>query len=165
MVEAARDFVVRPHGILTIWGTHGNAKSLVLIAIVNECVRQGMAAIYKTFWEIDEWVRAGFDEREKMQECGPAWKRFEDLCNVPVLAIDEMEKVTETSYRQALRVNLIDGRYRATLGTIISMNRNPIGYLDDAIVSRMKDGRNVFGGHGPVIRNSDADMRPEMRKE
>jgi DNA replication protein DnaC len=165
MLEAALDFVKRPYGILTIWGTHGNAKSVVLIAIVNECVRLGLPAVYATFWELDEWVRAGYDEREQMSECGPAWRRFESLCTVPVLAIDEFEKVTDTTYRQALRVNLIDGRYRSGLGTIIAMNRNPVGYLDDAIVSRMRDGRNTFGGHAPIIKNSDPDMRPQMRQE
>jgi len=167
MVEAARDFVERPRGILTIWGTHGNAKSLVLRAIVNEAIWRGLSAVYIRFFDLVEWMQEAYKERDNTGEYGTFWRRFQRLVEVPVLAIDEFEKITETEARQSLRVNLFDHRYQRGLagggfGTVIAMNANP-EYLDPAILSRMRDGRNTFGGHGPILRNDDPDMRSKLK--
>jgi len=166
MVEAARDFISRPRGILTLWGTHGNAKTVVLQAIVNECIQAGIPAVYVPFFHLDGWVREAFEEHDSTGECGSAWVRYQKLCDVRVLAIDEFEKISETDWRNALRTNLIDCRHRGGLagqcGTVIAMNRNP-SELDSAIYSRMRDGRYTFGGHAPIIRNDDPDMRPLLK--
>lgn len=168
LVEAAREFVSRPRGILTVWGTHGNAKSAVLCAVVNECIASGLKAMYITWGSLVGIYQDAYDERCTTNEYGSAWKRFQTFVSVPVLAIDEIEKVGSTEAREALRINLLDERYRRgnsgdKFGTLIAMNKRPDTFLDPAIVSRIKDGRNVYAGHGPVIHNSDPDRRPKMR--
>src|SRR3972149_4367287 len=44
MVIAARVFVANPRGILTLHGGSGNAKTVVLQAVVNECLMRGGSA-------------------------------------------------------------------------------------------------------------------------
>jgi hypothetical protein len=116
MVQAASDFIPSPTGILTLWGTTGNAKTVVLMSIVNECVERGTGAVYLTGFDLVGYIRDAFKEDES------ALARIE-------------EQITE----------LIDRRYRLGLeggyGTVIAMNKNP-NELPTWIYSRLSDGRN-----------------------
>lgn len=158
MVRAAKSFVSTPYGMLTIHGTTGNAKTVVLQGIVNELVSKGVEAVYITAFDIMGFIRSAFDNKREVSDLG-AHDRLKRLERVRVLAIDELDKVRWTEFVQEQITDLIDARYRAGIdgvcGTVIAMNDSPSN-LPTWIYSRMSDGRNR------IIHNADADMRPHM---
>ena len=157
MLVKARRFLIKRSGIFTLWGGSGNGKTLVLQAIVNECLEQNVTAVYTTFFELVGYVRAAFKDRSES-----ALQRVERFQSVPVLCIDEFDKVKETDWVEELETAIIDKRYRDGLaglcGTVIAMNNDP-ATLPAWIYSRLRDGRNS------ILCNTDADMRPLMEDE
>ncbi len=154
MVQAARNFIDAPIGFLTIYGTCGNAKTIALQSIVNACLARDVEAIYTTFYDVLQWIRAGFDDET-------AQRRIAQLRDVQVLVIDELDKVKESEWVIEFRNQLIDTRYRFGLdgqrGTVFALNGD-IELFPDWLLSRVRDGRNV------VVQNDDKDMRPLMRR-
>lgn len=159
MIKAARRFIDSPGHIITLWGGPGNAKTAVLMGVVNELVQVGCESVYTTFADLESWVRDAFDEK-RHDEFGSAKVRIERLANIHVLAIDEFDKVKVTPWLDELRFDLLDKRYRSSLdgrtGTLLAMNCRPSA-LPEWIFSRLSDGRNT------MIENRDRDMRPLMK--
>jgi DNA replication protein DnaC len=153
-VAAAKEFIQSPAGILTLWGTTGNAKTVVLMSIVNECVERGIGAVYLTGFDLVGYIRDAFKEDDS------ALARIRRFESVPVLCLDELDKIKWSEWVEEQITELIDRRYRLGLeggyGTVIAMNKNP-NELPTWIYSRLSDGRNK------IIKNADEDMRPLMR--
>lgn len=160
MLIAARSFLNYPAGMLTLWGEVGNAKTLILQAVVNECIQRGVMAVYITMLDLLDHVRAAYDETKSSDEYGSACKRLDRFATVPVLAIDEADKVKVSDWTIERESSLIDKRYRLGLsrmaGTLIAMNKDP-HTLPEWISDRLYDGRNT------VIHNSDHSMRRMMK--
>lgn len=150
MLEAAHDFLRQKTGMLSLYGTWGNGKSLILQALVNECREQGVEARYITATELIMWLREAFDE--KILETDRA--RVERLARVPVLCIDELDKARDTPFAREMQQHLIDRRYRDShlLGTVFAWNGsfNVLGL--PAVSSRLSE----FS----VVENTDPDLRP-----
>lgn len=158
MVDAARNFITAPVGFLTLHGTTGNAKTVVMHSIVNELVDQSIEAVYITAFDLIGYIRAAFDKQHDVVDV-TAHDRLKRLEKVRVLCLDELDKVKWSSWVEEQITDLIDARYRLGLdwevGTVIAMNANP-NTLPEWIYSRLRDGRNV------MIENRDADVRPGM---
>lgn len=164
MLKLAQAFVSEPWGMLTIWGGYGNGKTLILQAIVNEFRRQrGVWGTYITLKKLLDYVRAG-----NAKDAGlDARERYEQLCRVPILAIDECDGPQMTDYAEEFRRSFFDDRYRLALTrderhrahTVLAMNCDPgdekTGLPGD-IWDRLRDGRFT------VYHNSDDSMRPAM---
>jgi len=154
MLAAARLFLIEPRGILTLWGGPGNAKTMILQAIVNECLERSTQAVYVTLYDLAGYVREAFrDDSES------AWQRVRRFQSVRVLCIDEFDKLKPTEWVQELETAIVDHRYRNGLaslcGTAIAMNESP-GALPQWISSRLRDGRNR------IVHNTDPDVRTMM---
>lgn len=161
MIAAAREFVQHPAGLLTISGSTGNGKSDTLHAVVNEVVKgRCVQAVYATVFDVMGWLREAFndDRSVKSDSAYARLKRFED---VPVLCIDEFDKVNRKEWVLEQITDLVDHRHRfgldGLLGTVIAMNAG-VETMPSWIASRMLDGRNRY------IVNSDPDMRLAMRR-
>jgi len=155
MVIAARVFIVNPTGILTLHGGSGNAKTVVLMAVVNECLRRGIGAVYTTFFDLVGYVREAY-----RHESESAWQRVRRFQSVRVLCIDEFDKLKATESLEELLTALVNQRYRdglaGAVGTVLAMNADP-ALLPEWVYSRLHDGRNK------IIHNGDDDMRPLLR--
>ena len=155
MVIAARVFLVNPAGILTLHGGSGNAKTVVLQSIVNECLRRGIGAVYTTFFDLVGYVREAY-----RHESESAWQRVRRFQSVRVLCIDEFDKLKATESLEELLTALVNQRYRdglaGAVGTVLAMNADP-ALLPEWVYSRLHDGRNK------IIHNGDDDMRPLLR--
>lgn len=156
MIQAAQRFISNPVGMLTIYGSCGNAKTVTQQAIVNACLSRNIGAIYTTFYDLIGYVREAYQP----DATNSAWSRMRRLQEVPVLCIDELDKVKFTDWVREVETQLFDARYRrglsGELGTVLAMN----GDIEDFpphLLSRLRDGRNT------IVRNSDRDMRPLMR--
>jgi DNA replication protein DnaC len=153
MKAAARQMIERPSGMLTIWGGPGNGKTIALLAIVNELrERRGVEVAYLRFPDLVDWLRDGFNDDTERD-------RYEFVRNVPVLALDEVDKARMTEYADEFRFRFLDDRYRLALAkqavTVLAMNCDPQD-LPYHIYSRLNDGR------FDIVHNTDSDFRPVM---
>jgi DNA replication protein DnaC len=158
MVQACREFLEHPVGMLTLWGEPGNGKTLALQALVNELVAAGKPAVYLTAFRLLSYVRQAFSE-QKTDGPRDAYRRLMNFADVRVLAIDEFEKVNPTLWVREQLTELIDTRYRLGMdgraGTVIAMNSDP-RLQEHWIASRLLHGRNR------VVHNTDTDLRPAL---
>lgn len=157
MLEAARMMIANPHGWLWIHGGPGNAKSEVLISIVNEVNEAGKGlAMYCTFTNLVNWIREAFtDEANESYN-----QRFQRLLGIKLLAVDEMDKAKDTEWLNEFRFNFLDERYRqAILGesAMVFASNTPPNLLPMALYDRVRDGRFA------IVENTTPSARPNMR--
>lgn len=148
-VQAARDFIAAPRGFFSVHGNYGNGKTTILMAVVNALISKGIESRYITAASLLAYLRETFNEETQESD----YDRLHELARVPVLCVDEMDKLRDTPYSRELQQELINLRYRdaGVLGTVLAWN----GALNDlpfpAIVSRLSE--------FVVVHNTDSDMR------
>lgn len=152
MVNAAKDFIQNGRvGMLAVYGGYGNGKSTLLKAIVNEAVQQGVEARYITMTEVLAYAREAFDS----QTAGDSdYGRIMRLTEVPLLAVDELDKARTSEYTREVQNYLFDARYRFShvYGTVVAWNGNIPSLGLPALASRLQEFE--------MVENNDADMRP-----
>jgi DNA replication protein DnaC len=159
MLQAARHFLEKPHGMLTLWGEAGNGKTAVLMALVNHFNEQrfGQAAYYR-FVDLLNVIREGYHPEAEVS----AAERYRRLKEIWFLAIDEVDKVALTEWAQEFRARFFDDRYRLAreglCHTALALNENPEA-LPEPIVDRLRWASNQPGGFR-VIYNGDSSARP-----
>jgi len=167
MIAACREMVNGQAFMLTFWGTSGNAKSLALIATVNEFLDRGIPAIYLPSYDMLNWIQDAFSNQGQNIKNESAYARLEMCKGVRVLAVDELQGIKVTDWRLEQLRNLIDRRWRdgadGSKYTLFAMNEDPEG-LEPRIFSRLKDGRNRVSGQPAILLNEDKDMRPLLRR-
>lgn len=148
-VEAAMRFIENPVGFLSLHGGFGNGKTTILMATVNALVNKGIEARYITAAALMGYLRESFNDQTKQSD----YERLHELAALPVLVIDELDKLRDTPYSRELQQELINRRYRdaGTMGTVLAWN----GELNDlpwgAVASRVSE--------FVVVHNTDSDMR------
>lgn len=159
MLESARAMIDSPYGWLYIWGGPGNAKSEVLIAIVNEINLAGKGpAMYVTFSHLLDWVRDAFKDNAPDSYL----MRFQQVLGIRLLAIDEMDKARSTEFSDEFRFHFLDERYRQAVRgetqIVFASNTNP-DKLPVALYDRIRDGR------FKIVENKAASARPNMKRK
>lgn len=149
--QVAAAFANEPLRWLTLWGPFGTGKTHLCAAIVNACIENRKAAVYYTLPDLLNVLRGTFKDNTFSDV-------FSRLATVPVLVIDEVDKVNWTAWADEAVYELVDARYRALneRGTVFAMNVEPKGNGsgNDYLYSRMWDNRNV------VVRVGGGDVRP-----
>jgi len=167
MLDSTAALLAEPYGWLWIHGGPGNAKSEVLIALVNEFNLSGRGpAVYTKFTAIVDYMRDAFSERKERDKHGAIdlgyVARFEQLKAIKVLAIDEMDKARDTEFMFEFRFNFLDERYRQAINgetiTLFASNGAPSA-LSDVLWDRVRDGR------FKVIHNTAGSARPNMKRK
>ena len=152
--------------MLTIWGTNGNAKSVALIAMVNEFLDRGIPAMYVPSYDLLNWLQDAFHSNGDVKS-DSMYARLERVKFIRMLAVDEFQGCKISDWRAEQLRNIVDRRWRDGLDgksfSVFAMNENPAS-LEPRIWSRLRDGRNAVSGQ-PVIENNDADMRPLLRRK
>lgn len=151
--DAALKFAAQPVGWLTLWGTFGPGKTHLLASIANKLTAEGMTAIYYTLPDLMDALRNSYKDDFS--------GTFHRVANVPVLLIDEVDKINPTLWAMEKAYQLFDARYRALskFGTVFAMNTRPEIADDDTdyIFSRMLDRRFT------VVEVGGGDMRPVLK--
>jgi DNA replication protein DnaC len=147
--QTVRRALQRGYGWVYMWsfgeegnpGGNGLAKTLILKIAVAECLRNGKEAAYVNMAGLLDDLRAAYDTHNPSLE---AVRRLELWATLPVLALDEFNRVNETEYAIERRFMLMDTRYTRAIRregvTLIASNTNPAvqeAYLYD----RIRDGR------------------------
>lgn len=183
-----KQMLADPFGFLSIWGRKGGAKSLLLTAMVAEFCRQKRQAVYFNASEIVTLISYGDDkEIDGFQKVGSYEAAKQLLKKIPVLAIDEMDKIKWTPWQVQHIGEVIEYRHRFadTRVTLLAMNKPPHQWSNadevEHIASRLSDGRfyrkwpEEYRGKLPRCANVDAelpglfevtlpDIRPTLRR-
>ncbi len=153
--QAAAAFANEPLHWLTLWGAVGTGKTHLCAAIVNSCTENRKAAVYYTLPDLLNVLRGTFKDNSFSDT-------LHQLLQVPVLIVDEVDKVNWTAWADEAVYALMDARYRALneKGTVFAMNVEPRkdGTGNDYLYSRMWDNRNV------VVEVGGGDVRPLVEK-
>ncbi|HET6846375.1 MAG TPA: AAA family ATPase [Anaerolineales bacterium] len=158
LVHACRELIAGQRHILTVWGGYGVGKTLALQAVVNEMNERRVPAVYYTTKQMLDYLRDGMDVGPG--ERGPrVTARHDRLAELPVLALDEFDKISPTDWVQEQLTYIIDRRHRlseaGSHATLIAMNADP-GSLQPWITSRLMAGCNV------VVHVEGGDLRPAI---
>ena len=142
-------------GWVYVHGGFGTGKTQVLKIAVAEAMRAGKTAAYVRMAEILDHLRESFQSDSKVSERS----RLEWWSQLPVLAIDEFDRVRDTGYGQERRFVLMDRRYECALRqekvTIMASTSEPAN-LPEYLYDRIRDGR------FRVVHVSGQSLRPGM---
>lgn len=166
MLDQARKMISKPKGKwLYLWGGPGNAKTMALMAMVNEINMVGkVPAMYIKFSCLIDWMRESFREK-KVLDNDPHVnlgyiQRFSKILSIRFLAIDEMDKARGTPFADEFRFDFLDERYQSALrketSIVFASNSDP-ATLPPAIYDRINDGR--FS----IVENRAPSSRPVMK--
>lgn len=152
-VAAVQAALQRGYGWVYLWGNYGLGKTLALKIAVAATLRSRKFAAYVRMAEMVENLRAAFDAQDPSAE---AERRLEWWTELPVLAIDEIDRLRQTPYAAEQQFLLLDRRYEQALYqrsiTLLAANADPEqlpGYLADRIL----DGRfTIVRLHGDSAR-------------
>lgn len=154
---SVRQVIEAGKGWVFLWGSPGLAKTLILQVAVASMIRSGREASYTRMVEVIDNMRRAFDAKNPGEE---EERRIERWSNIPLLCIDEFDRVNETEYASNRRFLLMDKRYteaiRGNSVTIMSSNADPRAF-DPYLSSR------IFDGRFKVIHLVGSDLRPDMR--
>ncbi len=155
-VAAVQQALERGSGWVYLWGPPGLAKTLVLKIAVAVSLEAHRAAAYTRMVEILDDMRAAFDANNPSFE---SQRRLDWWAELPVLAIDEFDRLRSTAYAAERRFLLMDRRYenafRSTSITLMAANEDP-ALLDGYLYDRIRDGR--FS----VVHLTGSSLRPAM---
>lgn len=152
--EVVKAAIGQGYGWVYLWGGYGTAKTTILKAAVAEYLREGAQASYLRMADLMDEIRLAYDAGNPQVELQAKLKWFVGL---PLLAVDEAEKIHETGFVEERRFQILDARYeaatRSQVGvTLLSANVAP-DKLPPAIKSRVMDTRFA------VVHISAKDMR------
>lgn len=155
--DAVRPKFAQGWGMVFLWGSYGQAKTLCGKILIATAHRQGMHATYANMAYVLDDIRRAFDSEYKSVELA---RRMDFWINRDVLFIDELDKVNGTSWAEERLFQLLDQRYtRATREealTVIASNKSTDA-LDGYLKSRLADRR-----LGPVVYLNGADGRQSV---
>src|SRR6266545_3363517 len=128
MVRQCREMLEGQSSMLTIWGTNGNAKSVALIATVNEFLERGIPAMYVPSYDLLNWLQDAFSSNGEVKS-ESMFARLERVKYIRALAVDEFQAIKITDWRLEQLRNIVDRRWRDGLDgrsfTLFAMNEDP----------------------------------------
>ncbi|MBI4770051.1 MAG: ATP-binding protein [Chloroflexi bacterium] len=134
--EEAQQFAEDPHGWLVFTGPHGSGKTHLAAAIANHRVRAGQPALFITFADLLDHLRATFSPESTVRYD----KRFAELKSAPLLVLDDLALESATPWTKEKLMQLIDYRYVAALPTVVTTSADR-AELDDRLQTRLLDPR------------------------
>lgn len=157
-LEAVRPAYERGHGMVFLWGTYGQAKTLIGKILVATAIRDGCRAAYANVSSVLDDIRLAFDEREN--KTTELLRRMQYWISRDVLFLDELDKMNGTDWAEERIFLLLDQRYaravREEALTILASNKSD-SQLDGYLKSRLNDRR-----LGPVVHLNGTDGRQLM---
>ncbi len=131
-------------GSLALLGKVGTGKTHLACAITIELMRKtGKQAYYRTVRDMIREVRATWHRDAPETEANV----IDRLTQAPLLVLDEVGVMTGTDNEMLILFDVLDGRYREGLPTIVSSNLNRQGLQDtlgERMYDRLRDGGKVL---------------------
>ena len=159
-VAVVRPALERGHGMIFLWGSYGQAKTLIGKILVARAYAAGKRAAYANFLEALDNIRQAFDEQE--HKTTELIRRIDRWTGRDVLFLDEFDKCNDTPWAVERKFQIVDRCYQRAIReeslTVIASNRGD-DEVDGYIRSRLRDSR-----LGPVVHLAGADGREVMPK-
>lgn len=156
--QMVRGVLDQGHGWVYLFGTHGQAKTLILKIAVAMALKENKMAAYANMADVISHLQQAFDQDNPSIE---SQKRLDWWSNLPILCLDEFNRFNKTKWAETSQFRLMDSRnvqaIRQKSVTIIASNQSP-DELDPYYRSRIMDGRYI------TISLNGRDARPEMRQ-
>jgi DNA replication protein DnaC len=112
-LDICRAFAEKPDGKLVMLGKNGNGKTHLAIGVLKK-----LGGVIYTASEIAINIRASYrDDAETKED-----EVFYELCSVPLLVIDEVEKIKESEWKSHWMSHIIGKRYNRMLPIIFISN-------------------------------------------
>lgn len=152
--EAAAAFAANPQGWLTFTGPSGSGKTQLAVATANRCIELGFTTYFIVAADLLDHLRATYapDNPVSYDDL------FEQVRNVPVLALDDLSVQATTPWAQEKLFQILNHRFNAALPTIITV-RGPVERLDEGLRTRME----TAGGFSQVFRLGEHNIRLARR--
>jgi hypothetical protein len=96
-------------GWVYLHGGYGLAKTMLLKIVVAEMLREGRTSAYARMAEVVENLRRAYDEKDNAQVEADARLKF--WKNMPVLCLDEFDRLRNTEFETEKKFVLMDHRY------------------------------------------------------
>jgi DNA replication protein DnaC len=157
-VDAVFPKYQKGYGMVFLWGTYGQAKTLTGKILIASAFKTGKRAAYANVSSVLDDIRLAFDEPER--KTTELIRRMEYWQSLDVLFLDEIDKCNDTQWAQERLFQLLDQRYTRAIReealTVIASNKSH-GELDGYLQSRLADKR-----LGPVVYLNGGDGRQVM---
>lgn len=157
-VEAVSPALERGYGMIFLWGTYGQAKTVIGKILVSLAYRSGKTAAYANFLEALDNIRQAFDATEN--KTTELIRRIDWWTGRDVLFLDEFDKCNDTPWAVERKFQIVDRCYQHAIReealTVIASNTAD-DELDGYIRSRLQDHR-----VGPVVHLNGPDGRQSM---
>lgn len=143
-ISFVRAFYGQEYGMVYLGGAPGQAKTLILKIVVAIATRAGKRARYIDLRDVLQNLRASFERDYHRDEFSA---RMQDWIDIPVLALDEIDKCNETPWAREQIFYLMDKRYQGAVRehTLTILAGNQVGdEMAEYIRSRLKDNRGAF---------------------
>lgn len=143
-VQTVRAFYTQGFGMVYLGGACGQAKTLLLKIAVATASRAGMRARYVDLRDVLQNLRASFQREYHNDEFSA---RMNEWIEIPVLALDEIDKCNETPWAREQIFYLIDKRYAGAVrqASLTILAGNQVGdEMASYISSRLHDNRGAF---------------------
>ena len=156
-VQALRPMYERGWGMLFVWGTWGQAKTLLGKILTATALRDGKRAAYANMSSVLDDIRLAYDEKEHKNT--ELLRKMDWWMGRDVLFLDELDKSNDTQWAQERMFQLIDKRYQMAVReeaiTVIASNKSS-DELDGYLQSRLHDrriGQSIFlnGNDGRAV--------------
>lgn len=146
-------------GFSLLWGTYGQAKTLLGKILVATALREGKSAMFTNMNQALDDIKLAFDDQHMNTEL---IRRMDKWINLDVLFIDELDKASSSEWAKQRIFQLLDQRYARALReeavTVVASNSYSETF-DGYLKSRLKDSR-----LGPMVHLNGMDGRLSMPK-
>jgi DNA replication protein DnaC len=142
-------------------GDYGRGKTHILCGLVNAARLAGVWSVYTTSEKILARLRETYDPASAIESTAVVRRRFE---NIPVLVVDELDRVKWTHWAGEQLVAILNERYMHGRATWFASNMGPTALAKEveplaALVSRISSGQMV-GIAGDDLRPMEQDEMP-----
>ncbi len=153
MTEAIQ-FSEDPQGWLVLTGPSGSGKTHLAAAVANRCIERQQTTYFIVAADLLDHLRAAYapENPDTYDEL------FDQVRNVPVLALDDLNTQTATPWAQEKLFQIINHRFNAQLPTVITV-RGPLERLDESLRTRLE----AADGFSQVLRLGQYNTRLARR--
>ncbi len=134
VIRSAQDFAEDPSGWFVLSGYSGSGKTRLAAALANRSIQRGWPALFMIVPDLLDHLRSAYNPDTDLEYD----TFFAQICNAPLLILDELGTQAPTPWAQEKLFQLINYRYNNRLPTVFSL-AVPLEALEERLQTRLSD--------------------------